>query len=45
MGDTLREGEFDMLYGGISKDGDPIDLSVAQSNIEKSISLHSFKSE
>src|SRR5579885_1318195 len=42
----FREAEFDIIYGeGISKEGDLIDLSVAQNIIEKSGSWYSYKSE
>jgi recombination protein RecA len=42
----FREAEFDILYGeGISKEGDLIDLGVAQNLVEKSGSWYSFKGE
>jgi recombination protein RecA len=42
----FREAEFDILYGeGISREGDLIDLSVAQNVIEKSGSWYSYKGE
>ncbi|MEK7751146.1 MAG: DNA recombination/repair protein RecA, partial [Acidobacteriota bacterium] len=42
----FREAEFDILYGeGISKEGDLIDLSVANNVIEKSGSWYSYKGE
>jgi len=42
----FREAEFDILYGeGISKEGDLIDLGVAQNLIEKSGSWYSYKGE
>ena len=42
----FREAEFDIIYGeGISKEGDLIDLGVAQNLVEKSGSWYSYKSE
>src|SRR5579862_3922919 len=42
----FREAEFDIIYGeGISKEGDMIDLGVAQNLVEKSGSWYSYKSE
>src|SRR4051794_31472226 len=42
----FREAEFDILYGeGISKEGDLVDLGVAQNLVEKSGSWYSFKGE
>jgi len=42
----FREAEFDMIYGeGISKEGDLIDLGVAQNIIEKSGSWFSYKGD
>jgi recombination protein RecA len=42
----FREAEFDIIYGeGISKEGDLIDLGVAQSLVEKSGSWYSFKGD
>jgi len=42
----FREAEFDIVYGeGISKEGDLIDLGVAQNIVEKSGSWYSYKSE
>lgn len=42
----FREAEFDILYGqGISREGDLIDLGVAQNLIEKSGSWYSFQGE
>jgi recombination protein RecA len=42
----FREAEFDIIYGeGVSKEGDLIDLGVAQNVIEKSGSWFSYKGE
>ncbi len=42
----FREAEFDIIYGeGISREGDLIDLGVAQNIIEKSGSWYSYKTE
>jgi recombination protein RecA len=42
----FREAEFDIIYGeGISKEGDLIDLGVAQNLIEKSGSWYSYNGE
>ena len=42
----FREAEFDIIYGeGISKEGDLIDLSVAQNLIDKSGSWYSYKGD
>ncbi len=42
----FREAEFDILYGeGVSKEGDLIDLGVAQNIVEKSGSWYSYKGE
>jgi len=42
----FREAEFDILYGeGISREGDLIDLGVAQNAIEKSGSWFSYKGD
>src|ERR1700756_4291768 len=42
----FREAEFDIIYGeGISKEGDLIDLAVAQNLVEKSGAWYSFKGE
>jgi recombination protein RecA len=42
----FREAEFDIIYGeGISKEGDLIDLAVAQNLIEKSGAWYSYKAE
>ncbi|HEX5229537.1 MAG TPA: recombinase RecA [Bryobacteraceae bacterium] len=42
----FREAEFDIIYGeGISREGDLIDLGVAQNIIEKSGSWYSYQGE
>jgi recombination protein RecA len=42
----FREAEFDIMYGeGISREGDLIDLGVAQNTVEKSGSWYSYKGE
>jgi len=42
----FREAEFDIIYGeGVSKEGDLLDLGVAQNLIEKSGSWFSFRGE
>src|SRR5690242_4735016 len=42
----FREAEFDIIYGeGVSKEGDLIDLGVAQNVVEKSGSWFSYKGE
>ncbi len=42
----FREAEFDIVYGeGISKEGDLIDLGVAQNLVEKSGAWYSYKGE
>jgi recombination protein RecA len=42
----FREAEFDIIYGeGISKEGDLIDLGVAQNLVEKSGAWYGFKGE
>jgi recombination protein RecA len=42
----FREAEFDILYGiGISKEGDLLDLGVAQRIVEKSGAWYSFDGE
>jgi recombination protein RecA len=42
----FREAEFDIIYGeGVSREGDLLDLGVAQNLIEKSGSWFSYKSE
>jgi len=46
MAPPFREAEFDIIYGeGISKEGDLIDLGVAQNLVEKSGAWYSFKGE
>jgi len=46
MAAPFREAEFDILYGqGISREGDLIDLGVAQNLVEKSGSWYSYKGE
>jgi recombination protein RecA len=46
MAPPFREAEFDIIYGeGISKEGDLVDLGVAQNLIEKSGAWYSFKGE
>jgi recombination protein RecA len=42
----FREAEFDIIYGeGVSKEGDLLDLGVAQNLVEKSGSWFSYKGE
>jgi recombination protein RecA len=42
----FREAEFDIIYGeGVSKEGDLLDLGVAQNLVEKSGSWYSYKSD
>jgi recombination protein RecA len=42
----FREAEFDIVYGeGISKEGDLVDLGVAQNIVEKSGAWYSYKGE
>lgn len=42
----FREAEFDILYGeGVSREGDLLDLAVAQNLVEKSGSWYSFRGE
>src|SRR6516165_10796953 len=42
----FREAEFDIIYGeGVSKEGDLLDLGVAQNLVEKSGSWFSYKNE
>jgi recombination protein RecA len=46
MAPPFREAEFDIIYGeGISKEGDLIDLAVAQNLVEKSGAWYSYKGE
>jgi recombination protein RecA len=46
MAAPFREAEFDIIYGeGVSKEGDLIDLGVAQNLVEKSGAWYSFKGE
>ena len=46
MAPPFREAEFDIIYGeGVSKEGDLIDLGVAQNLIEKSGAWYSYKGE
>jgi len=46
MAPPFREAEFDIIYGeGISKEGDLVDLGVAQNIIEKSGAWYSYKGE
>jgi recombination protein RecA len=46
LASPFREAEFDIIYGeGISKEGEMIDLGVAQNVIEKSGSWFSYKTE
>src|SRR5689334_21638965 len=46
MAPPFREAEFDIIYGeGISKEGDVVDLGVAQNLIEKSGAWYSYKGE
>src|SRR6201985_3734957 len=46
LASPFREAEFDIVYGeGVSKEGDLLDLGVAQNIIEKSGSWFSYKTE
>ncbi|MEO7651894.1 MAG: recombinase RecA [Bryobacteraceae bacterium] len=46
LASPFREAEFDIIYGeGVSKEGDLIDLGVANNLIEKSGSWFSYKGE
>jgi len=46
MAPPFREAEFDIIYGeGISKEGDLVDLGVAQNIVEKSGAWYSYKGE
>ena len=46
MAPPFREAEFDIIYGeGISKEGDLMDLGVAQNMVEKSGAWYSYKGE
>jgi len=46
MAAPFREAEFDIIYGeGVSKEGDLLDLGVAQNLVEKSGAWYSFKGE
>src|SRR6266446_6396207 len=46
MAPPFREAEVDIIYGeGISKEGDLIDLGVAQNLVEKSGAWYSYKGE
>ncbi len=46
MAPPFREAEFDIVYGeGISKEGDLVDLGVAQNLVEKSGAWYSYKGE
>ena len=46
MAPPFREAEFDIIYGeGISKEGDLLDLGVAQNLVEKSGAWYSYKGE
>ncbi len=46
LASPFREAEFDIIYGeGISKEGDLLDLGVAQNLVEKSGSWFSYKGD
>jgi len=46
LASPFREAEFDIIYGeGISREGDLMDLGVAQNMVEKSGSWFSYKGE
>ncbi|MCX6622895.1 MAG: recombinase RecA [Acidobacteria bacterium] len=46
LASPFREAEFDIMYGeGISKEGDLIDLGVANNVVEKSGSWYSYKGD
>ena len=46
MAPPFREAEFDIIYGeGISKEGDLVDMGVAQNLVEKSGAWYSYKGE
>src|SRR5271155_340200 len=46
LASPFREAEFDIIYGeGISKEGDLIDLGVANNIVEKSGAWYSYKGE
>ena len=46
LASPFREAEFDIIYGeGVSKEGDLLDLGVAQNIVEKSGSWFSYKGE
>jgi recombination protein RecA len=46
LASPFREAEFDIIYGeGISREGDLVDLGIAQNMVEKSGSWFSYKGE
>src|SRR4051812_41247978 len=46
LASPFREAEFDIIYGeGVSKEGDLLDLGVAQNVVEKSGSWYSYKGD